>query len=221
MPVDRPMSHPMDHLVDRLVGDLRPVRRRRPGRDALILAALCAVELTLFLGLGAMRPDMPAAMRLPSFWWKLCSLGLLSAVGGTVAVLSLDPVRSPRRGLRVLLAVVAACLAVGWLLDASQDGVGALAARLDWRDGLGCVAKMVLLSVPAMIGLGVLMRRGAPTDAEGAALASGIAAASWGAFVFVFACPFDDPLYVAVWYAVGCGLVTAFARLALPALTRW
>jgi hypothetical protein len=39
--------------------------------------------------------------------------------------------------------------------------------------------------------------------------------------VFVFACPHDDPLYVAVWYTVGCGLVTLVARLLLPLLTRW
>jgi hypothetical protein len=37
----------------------------------------------------------------------------------------------------------------------------------------------------------------------------------------VFACPFDDPLYIAVWYALGCGLVAGFTRLVLPRLTRW
>ena len=77
------------------------------------------------------------------------------------------------------------------------------------------------LSVPAMLGLGLLMRHGAPTDGGGAALASGIAAAAWGAFVFVFACPYDDPLYIAVWYAVGCEFVALIARLVLPQLTRW
>lgn len=212
---------PNDRLVDRLVSDLKPVRPRRTGGDALVFAALCAVELALFLGLGAMRLDMPMAMELPSFWWKLGSLGIIALVGGTVAVLSFDPVNSPRKGLRLLAAVVAVCLAAGWAVDASRDGLPALAARVDWRNGLQCVAKMALLSAPAVIGLGVLMRRGAPTDAGGAALSSGIAAASWGAFVFVFACPFDDPLYIALWYAVGCGIVTLFARLVLPPLTRW
>jgi hypothetical protein len=37
----------------------------------------------------------------------------------------------------------------------------------------------------------------------------------------VFACPFDDPFYVAVWYSLGCGTVTLFARFTLPRLTRW
>jgi hypothetical protein len=210
-----------NRLVDRLVGDLKPIRRRTAGADAAIFALLCVVELGLFLGLGAMRPDMPLAMEQPSFWWKLGSLGLIALVGGSVAILSFDPVESPRRGLRWLSATIALSLVTGWVIDASRDGLPALVDRLNWHDGLQCVYKMVLLSMPAVIGLGLLMRRGAPTDARGTSIAVGVAAAAWGAFVFVFACPHDDPLYIAVWYAVGCGLVTLSARLVLPRLTRW
>jgi len=210
-----------DPLIDRLVRDLKPVRRRSGGRDAAILALLCGVELALFVGLGPTRPDMPAAMGLPSFWWKLASLGLIASVGASVAVASFDPVRSPRRGLRWLVAAIALSFAAGWVIDVLRDGWPALAARLNWRDGVQCVGKMAALSAPAVLGLGLLMRRGAPADPGGTALAAGIAAAAWGAFVFVFSCPYDDPLYIAVWYAVGCGLVTAFARLALPPLASW
>jgi hypothetical protein len=210
-----------DPLIDRLARDLKPVRRRSAGRDAALLGLLCLVELALFLGLGAMRPDMPTAMEQPSFWWKLGSVGLIALVSAAVAVVSFDPVRSPRRGLRWLAAIIALCFAAGWAVDASRDGWPALVARVQWHEGMQCASKIVALSVPAMLGLGLLMRRGAATDSGGAALASGIAAAAWGAFVFVFACPYDDPLYIAVWYAVGCGFVTALGRLALPRLTRW
>ncbi len=96
-----------------------------------------------------------------------------------------------------------------------------LLARLNWHAGLQCTYKMVLLSIPAVIGLTVLMRRGAPTDIRRTALLSGLAAAAWGAFVFVFACPSNDPLYIAVWYSLGCGIVTAISRLVLPRLSRW
>lgn len=210
-----------DPLIDRLARDLKPVRRRTAGRDAALLGLLFLVEMALFLGMGAMRPDMPAAMEQPSFWWKLGSLGLVALVGAAVAVVSFDPVRSPRRGLRWLVGIIVLCFAAGWVVDASRDGWPALAARVNWREGMQCASEIMALSVPAMLGLGLLMRRGAATDSGGAALASGIAAAAWGAFVFVFACPSDDPLYIALWYAVGCGSVTAFARLALPRLTRW
>jgi hypothetical protein len=212
---------PNERLINHLVGDLKPVRRRSAARDLLTLGVICGVELALFLWSGAMRPDMCTAMGQPSFWWKATSLGLIAAVGGIVAILSFNPVQSPRGGLRWLTGLAALCLAAGWGIDAARDGWPALAARINWHHGLQCVTKMVLLSIPAVIGLGLLMRRGAPTDTGGTALTAGIAAAAWGAFVFVFACPYDDPLYIAIWYAVGCGLVTLFARLVLPPLTRW
>jgi hypothetical protein len=210
-----------DPLIDRLAQDLKPVRRRALWRDALALLVLCAVELGLFLALGMMRPDMPMAMHLPSFWWKLTSVGLIALVGGSVALLSLNPVRSPRRGLRWIMPLVAVCLATGWMLDASQGGLASLLARLDWVHGVQCFSKIVGLSVPAVIALGILMRRGAPTDPSGTALAAGVAAAGWGTFVFVFACPSDDPFYVAVWYSLSCATVTSFTHYALPHLTRW
>jgi hypothetical protein len=210
-----------DPLIDRLASELKPVRRRTGWSDALALLVLCAIELGLFLVMGMARSDMPMAMHLPSFWWKLASLGLIGLVSGTVAIMSLDPVRSPRRGLRWIVALIALCLASGWLLDASRDGFSTLIDRLDWHNGLQCVYEMAILSAPAVIGLCLLMRRGAPTDHAGTALAAGLAGAAWGAFVFVFACPFDDPLYVAVWYSLGCGVVTLFARFTLPRLTRW
>src|SRR5882724_891798 len=104
-----------DPLIDRLTSELRPVRRRTAWSDAIALAALCAIELGLFVGM--LRPDMPMATDLLSFWWKLTSLGLIALVSGTVAIVSLDPVRSPRRGLRWIVAVIVACLAIGWILD--------------------------------------------------------------------------------------------------------
>ena len=208
-------------LIARLAGELKPVRRRRIAIEALLLAVMGAMEMGLFFWAGFMRPDMPEAIAAPSFWWKVCSLGLIAGIGGTVALLSFDPVRSPRRGLRAVVAVLAVCLSAGWLIDASRHELGDLATRLDWRNGIKCVYTMALLSLPAIIGLGLLMRRGAPTDNAGSALSVGIAAAAWGAFVFVFSCPFEDPLYIAVWYGIGCGFVMTFARLVLPPLTRW
>jgi len=210
-----------DQLIDRLAGDLKPVRRRSVQSESLILAILGGIQLGLFLGVGMMRPDMPEAMGLAQFWWKLGSLGLITLIGASAAIISFNPARSPRRGLRSLVAILVLCLAIGWVIDASQNGLLTLAARLDWHEGVQCVYQMVLLSIPAAIALGLLMRRGAPTDLGGTSLASGAAAAGWGAFVFVFACQHDDPLYIAVWYTVGCGLVILFARLVLPGLTRW
>jgi hypothetical protein len=210
-----------DQLIDQLSAELRPVRRRNAVLDAGSLAALCVLELGLFLAFGMMRPDMAGAIALPSFWWKLTSTGVIGLLSGAVAIRSLDPVRSARRGLAPIATLVALSLASGWLVDASHGGVFGLVNRLDWRNGLHCLVKIVVLSIPAIIGLAVLMRRGAPTDPIRTSLAAGLAAAAWGAFVFAFACPFDDVLYVALWYSLACAFVTLCARVILPRITHW
>ena len=212
---------PDSDLVDSLVRELKPVRRRSTRGDLAALALLCAVELALVLGIGLARPDMTMAMGLPSFWWKLVSLAVIAVVGGITAILSLNPASSPRRGLRWVALLLGMCLLSGGLIDAAGEGFRALGARLDWQGGVQCATKMVVLSLPALLGLGVLMRRGAATEPAATAWSVGVASATWGAFVFVFACPHDDPFYIAVWYAVGCGLVSVAARLLLPMLTRW
>jgi hypothetical protein len=210
-----------DSLVDRLTQDLQPVRPRSIKREVLLLLLLAAVEIAAFLGMGFMRPDMPVAMEAPSFWWKLTSMALIAVLGAGVAILSADPVRSPRRGLRWIIVCIVMIFASGWLIDAAGNGLAGLVLRLDWTQGLQCVWKMVLLSIPAAVALGGLIRRGAPTDRSGTALAAGLSSAAWGAFVFVFACPSDDPLYIAVWYTVGCSIVTVLGRVILMRLSRW
>ncbi|MFT8481220.1 NrsF family protein, partial [Gluconobacter oxydans] len=91
-----------DPLIDRLATGLRPVRRRTPWRDATILLALGAIEIVFVLKLGLMRPDMPHAMGMPSFWWKAASLAVIAAVGGAPARRSLAPPRPPPPGLRLV-----------------------------------------------------------------------------------------------------------------------
>lgn len=210
-----------ESLVDQLSRDLQPVRPRSPVRDAMLLLALAVAEIAVFLGLGFMRPDMPAAMDQPSLWWKLASMGIIAGLGASVTILAADPLRSPRRGLRWMFVCIAVIFASGWLIDAGGSDLGQLLHRLDWRNGLQCVWKMDVLSLPAAIGMAILLRRGAPTDREGTALAAALSAAGWGAFVFVFACPSDDPLYIAVWYTVGCAIVTLLGRAILLFVSRW
>jgi hypothetical protein len=108
-----------ESLVDRLSQDLRPVRRRSSAREALLLLLLGVAEVAAFLGMGFMRPDIPMAIDAPSFWWKLTSMGLIAVLGAAVAILSADPVRSPRRGLRCMFVCIVAILACGWVIDAS------------------------------------------------------------------------------------------------------
>jgi hypothetical protein len=210
-----------DSLIDRLTDDLKPVRRRRLWRDTVTIATIFVAEIVVFFALGAALPDMPMRMHQPTFWWRLVSLGIIAVIGGVPAIFSFSPTRSPRRGLRWVLLVIAVCLAAGLCFSARPDDLESLARRVDWTNGIQCAAKMIALSIPPVVGLGALMRRGAPIDGNRTALLVGIAGSAWGAFVFVFACPFNDPLYIAVWYSLGCGTVVLVSRALLPRLSKW
>jgi hypothetical protein len=211
----------MRDLAEKLVAELKPIRRRNVGVDLAVFAALCAAELVVWLMAGMTRPDLVhAAETIPTFWWKVSGALVLALIGAVTAITSLNPVNSPRRGLASIGAAFAAFLSVGCLVVA-MSGFSAPVERLEWRAGVDCVVKLALLSIPPMVALGLLMRRGAPTNVNGTALACGVAAAGWAAFVFMLACPHDDPLYIAVWYTAGCSVSALATRAILPRLARW
>src|ERR1700710_1704071 len=137
-----------DPLIERLIQDLKPVRRRRLSVDIAIVAAICALQLTVFIAMGAARP-MPMLMPQPSFWWRLASLGMIALISGSLTLLSFNPAYSPRRAIRWLLLIAAICLFFGVFIDAGPDAQTPIILRLNWQAGLQCTYKMVLLSIPA------------------------------------------------------------------------
>ena len=205
---------PMDDFLEGLVSDLKPVRPRRPYLEALVLAMLCLAELALWLAFDQARPDLThAAQTTPAFWWKLTSFfGLLAMMGAATAISSLNPAASPRRGLTWIAVAIGGYFVVGAFMGEHLDQLS-LARRLNWREGIYCLTHVIPLSVPVWIGLGLLMRNGAPTQVAGTSLACGVTAAAWAAFVFTFGCTQDDPLYVVVWYSLACALSALLARL--------
>ncbi|TXC72221.1 DUF1109 domain-containing protein [Sphingomonas ginsenosidivorax] len=205
-----------DVFLDELASSLTPVRRRSVRRETGMLVGLGALELALFLGIGAMRPDMGQAIGLPFMWWKLGSLALIVAISVHTAVRSFSPTVSPRPGLILLTGVIGLAAIMGAVVSPGLSAGGTILERLSPAHGLVCMAAIVVLSLPMLGMLAILMRRGASTHAEGSALAVGVAGGSWGAFVFAFCCPANDPLYVLIWYCAGCAAVTLTSRLILP-----
>ncbi len=210
-----------DPLIDTLVGDLRPVARPRFAPRIVLLVLLAGVELAGFLALGTMRPDIGAALGRAAFWWKMAGLAVLALIGVDVALRSFSPESSPRKGLRRWALALGGIVVAGVVIGVAGEGVDDLAARLMWRMGVECLIVMTLLSLPPVIALGSMMRRGAPTDHQASAAAVGVAAAAWGAFIFAWHCPSDDPFYIVFWYALSCAAITLLARAVLPLISRW
>lgn len=203
-----------DALIMDLSDHLAPVQRRSVFGDAALLLAFGFVELVLFLKLGLMRPDMGQVIGSPYMLWKLGGLGLLAVISGVVAVRSFSPPALPRRGLRGALALAGVTAIAGAALGFGHEGT--LIDRLAPVHGMICSLCIVVLSLPMMGMMAVLMRRAAPAHPAGSALMAGMAAGAWGALVFAFCCPVNDPLYVAVWYSVACAAVAALSRWLLP-----
>jgi len=205
-----------DALINELAANLAPVQRRSILRETGFIVALGVVELALFLGVGLMRPDMGQAIAFPYMWWKLGSLAVLVGLCCAIAIRSFSPTSSPRRGLIAAAATALAAALVGALIDPGAAAGATILERLSPVEGIVCAACIIVLSLPMLGMLAILMRRGAPTHAEASALAIGLTAGSWGAFVFAFCCRANDPLYVTTWYLLGGGVVAAIARAVLP-----
>ena len=205
-----------ESLIAGLSSDLAPVQRRSLLREGGLVLALGAVELALFLGLGVMRPDMHHMSGSPFLMWRVGSLGILAVAACLLAIRSYSPTAQPRRGLMLACALAVAAIATGAFVAPEGVSGQTLLERIAPVSGMLCAVSIFVLSLPVMALLGALMRRAAPTQPKLSALASGIAAGACGAFVFAFCCPFNDPLYVVVWYSVGCVAVAAVARWCLP-----
>ncbi len=211
----------LDSLIGRLAEDLRPVRPRRCRVDGAAVALLAAVELALMLAAGSVHGDTHRMLMRRAVGWRIASLGVISLASGSVALRSFDPTYCATAWPRRLALIAAICMAYGIVRGGMPAGAAGIVRRLDWTSGVQCASKIVLLSIPPLVCLAALARRGAPTDMRRTPLLIGLAAAAAGAFVFAFSCPFDDRLYIVAWYGVGCGVVTLASRFLLPRFVRW
>lgn len=203
-------------LISDLSSDLAPIRRRSMVREGALVFAFFGVELALFLAMGVMRPDMSHMAGSPFLIWRVGSLGLLAVAACVLAIQSFSPTARPRRGLMIACALAVLAIVGGAFVAPEGLSHRALIDRVDPASGIMCATSIFVLSLPIVALLGALMRRAAPTQPRLSALATGIAAGACGAFVFAFCCPFNDPLYVVIWYSVGCAAVAAVARWRLP-----
>lgn len=209
-----------ERLIDGLVSGLTPVRPRSRWRDAALLGLVAAVEVVVVMAAMPMRADMATAIQGMMFWWKLGGALCIAVAGAAALLVLLTPDARPNAGRRVVLLVAAAVLAVGLALV----GSGAMpmpGAMPDWREGLSCAKLVFLYGLPMLAATVLLARRAAPARPRAAATAAGLASAGWGAVVFAWTCPYDNPMYVALWFGIALVAGAWLGRALLPRLLRW
>jgi hypothetical protein len=215
-----------ERLVETLYRDLKPVRHQSVVRDAAILCVVEVVELAAFLSAGLVRPDMHYAMLMPSFWWKMGGSDRDFCRNGRPDVAGPHPV--PPRRLAVVGGVHRGNLRdrLVYRFDARR------AQRAGETAGLGDGYQVHVEDGCTFRTGRVRTRNSYSARRTNRSVRNRFGRSTWisglGGFclclcvsVRVFACPSDDPLYIAVWYTVGCGLVTVVGRSILFWLSRW
>jgi hypothetical protein len=205
-------------LIAGLTDSLEPVQRRRPGREVLVLLAVLALQLA---GTMACLGEGVLAVLNHDFWGTLAKLAMLGGLTfgfAALAIRSLEPTAPSNRKLAMVMGALLLGFGVA-TLDRSFGG-GVLNV-LKPEVGVRCTVSAISFALPMFFALTMFMRNAAPTQPRLSAVFIGIAAGSWGVFVYGLQCPFLNVGYIALWYGGAVALVTLAASLLLPRVARW
>ncbi|MEN0653858.1 MULTISPECIES: DUF1109 domain-containing protein [Hyphobacterium] len=211
------MTDPLDDLVDAL----EPVRPVRPANLALRFVfpalLLSAAGMAILIGV---RPDMPGALALPSFWVKLAAMLAIAGAGWFALAAASRPGGSPAPGLiagGVLVGILLLAGLANLLLAEPGNRMDALMGHSVQQ----CLPRVILVALPVLAGSLILLRRMAPTRLHLAGLAAGLFAGAAGAAVYSVSCTESSLTFLAVWYQLAMLAVAAIGALAGPRLLRW
>lgn len=203
-------------LVDDLV-PVRPLRQRRGMGWAIAAMATGAIGLIVSAGL---REDF-AQGRPDGLGLLAAGLFLLLALASAWAVVDMarPQVGSRRDGwfwnalmVALLPATALALLVINWL-----NGVP---SGLQW-DGSECLRYGLAWGLLTAGALVLWLRRGAPAQLGQAALLTGVAAGSAGAFAVSLYCPHGEMIHIGIWHGLTVVLAGLAGWLAIPRLVRW
>lgn len=209
-----------EQLIRMLAADRSERVASLGARLAAALAVGLAVSVVLFwLTLGP-RPDIASAAGTPRFVFKFV-VSLVVAVAAAGLVLRLVRPGADAGAWLVALLVGPVLLAVAIVLELLSVPQAAWWPRLVGANAYLCLASIPLLAAPVLAALLVALREGASTQPAVAGAIAGMLAGSLGAVLYAAHCVDDSPLFVATWYGLAIGLVTAVGALAGARLLRW
>ncbi|WP_454684830.1 DUF1109 domain-containing protein [Ancylobacter moscoviensis] len=209
--------------TDELVGSLaREAGRSGLGRVSLAAAIAAAViaavpaSLALVLALVGARADLSAVLGSWIFLFKVTAMLLLASGAVSLVRAAATPGIAPKPV--VMLAPAVLFLIVSALLDSS--GLPLAGVRLPFSVLL-CVAAIVLASLPGLVLILIVMRRGIPTRLRRAGFFAGLLAGAIGALAYTIACVNDGAAFVALWYIMAIGIVGGIGAAIGPRSLAW
>ena len=205
-----------DDLI-RSLASAAGTRRSASLQAALAVTGAASLACALFLVFSVIgiRQDFAAmAVRIP-FGFKVVYTGALVFGASVVALYAATPGASATALFAVSPAVI--LLVLGVIFDPTAIPI---MGRTNTAVTI-CVARILFLSLPAMILTFVFMRKAAPTQPLFAGAVIGMLSASVGALAYTLACRNDGTAFVAIWYALACASMAAIGAIVGHRVLRW
>jgi hypothetical protein len=190
-------------------------QRERPVGSVLATALLITapVSIVMFFTALGFRKDIATALHNPFFDLKFL-VTITVAISAIAISIHLSRPEASLKGWLWLLLIPVGLLSFG------IGGEMMMPQRLPWITRLigsnskVCMTAIPLLSLPLLIAALVALRHGATTRPALAGAYAGLLSAGFAATLYASQCTDDSPLFVATWYPLAIGLVTAVGALA-------
>ncbi len=205
--------------ISDLVDDLKPIRpfsaTRAMGIPIVLTAALVAITAWIM----GMRGDVMIGNPDPMFLLRGGTL-LLLGLGSAHAVLSMasPSVGKLQTSWQMALASAALFPLAALIVAFSASSKISMATI---PSGIQCLQMSMLGGLAVAVPMVWKLRQGAPTSLARAGWLTGVASGGLGAFAYGFHCPFNDIVYIGIWYSLAVGICAVAGRLIVPRLIRW
>lgn len=178
------------------------------------------VALAVYLACLHPRADLVAALSHPIVAAKTV---LPLVLGGLALTLALGAARpaAPRSRAQDAIWLVPVAAVVLFVLEFFTTPPAARMAAFVGHSIPVCLPLITLLAAPAAILTIRALRAGAPVHPARCGALAGLAAAGFAAALYSTFCTEDSPLFYAVWYSAGIGIVTAAGAVAGARFLRW
>ncbi len=202
-----------DQLIRGLAADND--QRERPVGSVLATALLITapVSIVMFFTALGFRKDIATALHNPFFDLKFL-VTITVAISAIATSIHLSRPEASLKGWMLLLLIPVGLLSFGIGGEMMMPQQLPWITRLIGSNSKVCMTAIPLLSLPLLIAALVALRHGAPTRPALAGAYAGLLSAGFAATLYASQCTDDSPLFVATWYPLAIGLVTAVGALA-------